>query len=102
MDQYPASAGSAPERKAERVSLAAEVQLRSGTRKALVKVHNLSTTGARIAVAQMLRADDQVYLKLPGLEPIEARVVWVDSFEAGCQFVRPLHQAMFEAVVRAG
>ena len=101
MEHTVPSAETAHERKSDRVPLSAEVQLRSGSRKAVVKVHNLSTTGARIAVAQLLRAGDQIYLKLPGLEPIEARVVWVDSFEAGCEFVRPLHPVMFEAVVRA-
>lgn len=100
MDHLDHSAEPAPQRKAERVPLSAEVQLRSGTRRAVVKVNNLSATGARIAVAQLLRTDDQIYLKLPGLEAIEARVVWVNSFEAGCEFVRPLHPATFEAVVR--
>jgi PilZ domain len=101
MDLSNTRAEPVPQRKADRVPLSAEVQLRSGTRRAVVKVNNLSATGARIAVAQMLRTDDQIYLKLPGLEAIEARVVWVDSFEAGCEFVRPLHPATFEAVVRA-
>ena len=91
----------APQRKADRVPLSAEVQLRSGARRAVVKVNNLSITGARIAVAQLLRTGDQIYLKLPGLEAIEARVVWVDSFEAGCEFARPLHPATFETVVRS-
>jgi hypothetical protein len=101
MDLIEPSAEPAPQRKAERVPLSAEVQLRSGARRATVKVNNLSATGARIAVAHLLRTDDQIYLKLPGLESIEARVVWVDSFEAGCVFARPLHQATFEAMVRA-
>ncbi len=95
------NAETAHERAAERVPLSAEVQFRSGARRATVKVNNLSVAGARIAVAHLLRAEDQIYLKLPGLEAIEAKVVWVDAFEAGCKFARPLHPATFAAVVRA-
>ncbi len=90
-----------PKRQADRVPVSGEVQFRSGARRTLVKINNLSVGGARIAVAHLLREGEQIYLKLPGLEAIEARVIWVNSFEAGCQFARPLHPAMFEAVVRA-
>ena len=88
------------QRQSDRVPLKAEVQYRSGARRAAVKINNLSVTGARISVAHLLRPGDQFYLKLPGLEAIEAQVVWVDAFEAGCKFARPLHQATFEALVR--
>lgn len=89
-------------RSAERVPLRAAVQFRAGTRRCEVTVQDLSTHGARITFAQALRAGDQFYLKLPQLKSIEAEVVWVENFVAGCRFKRPLHPATFAAVIRNG
>jgi hypothetical protein len=94
-------AGHGSGRKFERVPIRAAVQFRAGARRSQVTVSDLSTHGARISFAHVLRAGDQFYLKLPVIEAIEAEVVWVDQFEAGCKFMRPIHPAMFETVVRA-
>lgn len=88
-------------RRADRQPFAAAVQFRSGSRRADVKVLDISAFGARIAGVYMVRCDDQFFLKLPLIEAIPARVIWVDEFDFGCEFVRPLNAAMFEAIVRA-
>jgi len=38
-------------------------------------------------------------VKFGDLDAVEAHVRWVDGFEAGLEFVRPFHVAMFEFVL---
>ena len=54
--------------------------------------------GARVRALVPLRAGHTVWLRLPRLEPIEARVVWTSGCETGCEFVRALHPAVFETI----
>lgn len=63
-----------------------------------VEVLDLSPVGARIRALAPLRAGHAVWLKLPGIEPLEARVAWTRGFESGCEFVRPLHSAVFDSL----
>lgn len=88
-------------RRADRRTLAATVQFRVGTRRANVQIRDISRFGARIGGVFLVHSDDHFYLKLPGLESIEARVAWVEEFEFGCEFVRPLNEVVFETVIRA-
>jgi hypothetical protein len=46
-----------------------------------------------------LRAGECVWITLPGLPPRQAKVIWVERFEAGCAFIEPLHEAVFDAIV---
>lgn len=95
-----ASPGDGTGRRAARVAISADVQFRSGMRRFQAAVSDLSTHGARISVVHLMRVGDRFFLKFPTLEALEAEVVWVDHFEAGCRFSRPLHPAAFETVVR--
>ena len=40
-----------------------------------------------------------LYLTLPGLAPIEARVAWVAEFEFGCEFLKPLNPVILESII---
>jgi hypothetical protein len=40
-----------------------------------------------------------VWLKLPGLEPQNSKVVWVEDDKAGFEFANPLHPATLEQLV---
>ena len=62
-------------------------------------VVDLSPGGARLRANSLLRTGHSVWLKLPGLEAQETRVVWTIGFESGCEFVHPLHPAVFDALV---
>ena len=88
-------------RRADRRSMAATVQFRAGTRRANVQIRDISRFGARIGGVFLVHGDDRFYVKLPGLEAIEARVAWVEEFEFGCEFVRPLSEVVFEAITRS-
>jgi hypothetical protein len=41
-----------------------------------------------------------VWLRLPGLESLHARVVWMRGHLLGGEFVRPLHPAVLDMIVR--
>ncbi len=87
-------------RRSERLSYSAEVQFRSGTRRANVRLRDISNLGARISGVYLVHIDDRFFIKLDGMEAIEARVAWVEEFEFGCEFIRPLNQVVLENVLQ--
>ena len=84
----------------------AEVTLGAGLRQrgasgVTIQIMDLSTHGFRAATHLELEKGTDVWLKLPGLESLHAHVVWMRGHLLGCQFVRPLHPAVLDMVVRA-
>lgn len=73
-----------------------------GAHAVTVQIMDLSTTGFRAATHLDLMEGSDVWLKLPGLETLHARVVWQRGHLLGCAFVRPLHPAVLDMVVRHG
>lgn len=63
------------------------------------EVVNLSTTGFMAELAIALETGANVWLKLPGLEPQNSRVVWAEQGKAGFEFASPLHPATLEMIV---
>ena len=83
----------------------AEVVLGAGLRQrgahaVTVQVVDLSVTGFRAATHLELMAGADIWLKLPGLESLHSRVVWAQGHWLGCEFVRPLHPAVLDMIVR--
>jgi hypothetical protein len=83
----------------------AEVVLGAGLRQrgahaVTVQVLDLSITGFRAATHLELMPGTDLWLKLPGLESLHARVVWMNGHLLGCEFVRPLHPAVLDMIVR--
>ena len=89
------------DRRADRRSFETIVQFRSGTKRANVTLRDISTLGARVRGVFLVHKDDRMWLKLPGLEAVEARVAWVTDFEFGCEFLRPIAQYVVDSVVCA-
>lgn len=87
------------ERKSERRPLMVRVQYRRTIVRLAAQILDLSCHGLRLAGMERLRVGECVWITLPGLPPRQAKVVWVDRFEAGCAFIEPLHQAVFDAIV---
>lgn len=87
-------------RRAERAQFEAAVQFRAGTRRATVKVRDISKLGARISGVYLVHEGDRFFLTLPGLQSVEARVAWVEQFEFGCEFLQPLSPVVLEALTR--
>jgi hypothetical protein len=40
-----------------------------------------------------------VWVKFDGLDAMEGQVIWVAGFVAGVEFIRPMHPAVFDALV---
>lgn len=101
-DSQPSAEGKP--RKADRVSVELDAGLRQrGASAVSVHILDLSTHGFRINTHLELAVGTDVWLRLPGLEPSLARVMWIEGCLAGCAFERPLHPAVLELVVqRAG
>lgn len=89
-------------RRSERLRYGAEVQFRCGTRRANVRLRDISKFGARVSGVFLVHPDDHLFIKLSGMESIEARVAWVDEFEFGCEFLRPLNDVILENVIQRG
>ena len=85
-------------RRADRKLFAATVQYRAGTKRAEVRVSNISPHGARVAGVCLVREGDHFFLKIGLLAAVEARVAWVSDFEFGCEFVQPLSEVVLDAI----
>ena len=91
-------------RKAERriVNLAAALR-ESGARTSKIVVVDISVGGFKADSEEEHQIGDEVWLKLPGLEPRRSRVVWARDgergFEIGCEFEWPLHPRELELIV---
>ena len=74
--------------------------LRLSTAKAIqIALSDLSITGYRAVWANQVAKGDVLWLRLPDLAPLEARVIWSDHKSLGCAFVNPLHPAVLSAIV---
>ncbi|MDR6850902.1 hypothetical protein J2Y54_000395 [Sphingomonas sp. BE123] len=88
-------------RRAPRAPVSLDAKLgRGGLDRALCKVVDLSTHGARIETYSAVRRDSMIWLTLPHVGHWAARVVWASDFEAGLEFQIPLSDAEFEQLTR--
>ena len=90
-------------RKSERVALeiGAGLRQRGGTG-VNIQIMDLSTDGFRASTHLQLERGADVWLRLPGLEPYQARVMWAKGNFIGCAFERPLHPAVLDMIVKKG
>src|SRR5205085_9515744 len=89
-------------RSAERriVNLAARLR-EPGATIADVEVRDLSTDGFMAETNLTFETGAIIWLKLPGLEPQNSRVVWSEEGKIGCQFSTPLHPLTLEMLVKS-
>jgi hypothetical protein len=87
-------------RRAARADVVLGAGLRQrGAHAVTVQVLDLSVTGFRAATHLELMNGTDLWLKLPGLESLHSRVVWMNGHMLGCEFVRPLHPAVLDMIV---
>jgi hypothetical protein len=88
-------------RSAERVPVELGAGLRQrGASGVSIQVMDLSVSGFRAATHLELSEGADVWLRLPGLEPYHAKVMWTKGHYIGCLFERPLHPAVLDMIVR--
>ncbi len=59
-----------------------------------VEVVDISQTGFLIDSAVELAIGERVWLCVPGLQSLAAKVVRIDGFKIGCAFDQPVHEAV--------
>ncbi len=69
-----------------------------GATKFSIDVRDLSISGFRCDTSFTLKTGGRVWLTIPGIEPLEAQVMWRDQFQYGFAFTSPLHPAVLDHV----
>ncbi len=87
-------------RTAPRLALEVPVKLRIGSLVNDVMLLDLSATGFRFRSMVRLGVDLDCTLRLPGFEPMKARLVWARGDYGGGQFARALYPAVVDAIAR--
>jgi hypothetical protein len=64
------------------------------------RITDLSITGFRLAWAPEMKVGVRMWIRVAGLEPLAARIIWRNGSQAGCEFLVPLNPYVFEHVVR--
>jgi hypothetical protein len=81
------------------VSIPAEIREQGGGRQK-ISVIDLSRSGFRMHCIFLIPADRIVFLTMQGLESLEARIAWHDGEYYGCAFRQPLHEAVYDHIIR--
>ncbi|MDP9415096.1 MAG: PilZ domain-containing protein [Pseudomonadota bacterium] len=98
--QLATAPGAENARKAERQPVEMGAGLRQrGASGVTVAILDLSTHGFRASTHLDLMPGADVWLKLPGLEALHAKVMWANAHYVGCAFEKPLHPAVLQMVV---
>ena len=87
-------------RKSPRVTLEAEILMRrAGLNSYRISVHDLSPHGCKVEFVDRPALHERVWLKFDGLEVLEGAVCWVSGSDAGVEFEKPIHPAVFELLL---
>lgn len=62
-------------------------------------VLNISASGCRLDTSVRFAEGTRIWVRLPGLEPWESRIIWSRGGSAGCRFVLPLHPAVVQRLL---
>ena len=101
MTAQPLPFPNAMERPQDRCNVLINVKLRrTGENWFNARISNLSPTGFRVQSFAKLEVDSALWVMLPGFDGRCAQVIWTRDHEAGCQFERPLHPAIFDHILR--
>lgn len=88
------------QRRSTRVEIEAEVVLRrSGQINYPVSLYDLSPEGCKLEFVERPRLEECVWVKLPGVEPLESRVQWVNGTAVGLAFSRAIHPAVYHMLL---
>ena len=87
-------------RRGTRVRVAAAVSLRrSGKIAYHVTVLDVSSFGCKVEFVDRPAMDEHVWMRFPGIEPVEGQVCWIEEPYAGVSFVNVIHPAVFDLLL---
>lgn len=88
------------QRQNRRIAVSGQISVRkAGCLSFQLPALDLSTGGCRVELVEAADPGERVVVRLPGLEPLGADVVWVRGIHAGLRFHRPLHPAVFDQLL---
>lgn len=86
-------------RRTDRVLLCGDVDFRrAGDHRYRVNILDFSPEGCRIELPERVIPNEMIWISLPGLASLQARVRWVKDWVAGVEFDQPLHPSVFTHV----
>lgn len=87
--------------RSERAEISLICEVRQGTRIwRAIKLDNLSREGFRLCWQPDINMEQPLRIRIPGLHVLTAQIRWRTSVAVGCEFLEPLHCAVFEHLVR--
>ena len=87
-------------RRGTRVKVAAAVSLRRSAKIAYhVTVFDVSSFGCKVEFVDRPTMDEHVWMRFPGIEPVEGQVCWIEPPYAGISFVNVIHPAVFDLLL---
>lgn len=87
-------------RKGARERVLTDVSLRRPGRNAYqVTAFDVSPEGCKVEFVDRPAIDEHVWIRFPGLEPVEGRICWVQPPHAGISFVNDIHAAVFDLLL---
>lgn len=90
------------ERKARRRPVRIDARIRElGSEGVDAQVYNLSITGFLAEADNIFPVGAYIWLKLPGANGLNARIVWRDSFRYGCEFIVPIDTELCDSFAEA-
>lgn len=87
-------------RRDERFELLMYATLRElGATRFRITLRDLSTHGFRCETSALLALGSYVFLTIPGLSPLDAKIKWREGAQYGGRFIHPLHPAVLDHIV---
>lgn len=87
-------------RRFQRCSLIAEISMRRpGKLNHRVHVFDISPDGCKVELTDIPAFQEQVLIKLDGIESLDAEVCWLEGACAGLRFARSIHPAVFDLLL---
>jgi hypothetical protein len=87
-------------RQVERHKFSAPVMVRRGGRRSqLIDARDVSVKGCCLNFADLPKEGEVIWVRLPGLEPLEAEVRWTHKFRCGVTFMTKIHPAVFDLML---
>jgi PilZ domain len=72
----------------------------TGMERFAVTIRDLSVYGFRFETSFTLWSDSNIWLTIPGLEVLHARVIWSEDARYGAKFDQPLHPAVLDHIMK--
>lgn len=94
------NSGKRERHRSDRARISLDCEVRQGVRPwRRVRLEDISRTGFRISWFPDCRPEIPLRIRIPGLELLTAQVRWRQDVLVGCEFVSPLHVAVFDHLV---